>query len=715
MSRLILLLLFTPSFISAQTLMKGHVVDPFGNPVASANVFLEGTYDGATSGDEGTFSFLTYEEGEFDLVVTHLEFADARLLLMVEGDSVLVEVILEAEERSTDAVVIAAGSFSAGDKKKGVVLSKLDILTTAGSDGDIYGALQTLPGTQTVGESGQLFVRGGAAYETRTFIDGMLVAQPYGTRLPDLPARGRFSPTLFSGTLFSTGAYSAEYGQALSSALILETEDLPAENVTSLSLMTVGLGAAHTQRWENASAQVSVNYSNLKPYLSLVPQNTEWGAAPQSGEVMTNLRWKTGPVGMLKVLALGSWSKAGMSRGSLDQVGNTESFEIQNRYGTGMITWNGLVNNSWLIDAGVSVSRNEEPLLLDSASLHTNQTFYQARVTGKKSLSNQLYLKTGLSYWGSKDDQTFTPHGESGAEWGFQESLTAAFSEADWQPIPSLAVRFGVRAEHSLVLNVVNLAPRFAVAYSVGEKGQVSLAGGRFFQNPQEPYLRLSQPLKSERADHLLINYQWQTNRRTFRVEGYLKQYASLATSSRELLIPGVEVGNQGAGYARGIDVFWRDRETFDLMDYWVSYSFLDTRRQYQHIGEQVVPTFASAHNLSIVAKRYIPEITSQVGFTYSYASPRPFHNPNLQGWNQGRTPAFNNLSLNVSYLTHLFDHFTVIYASVSNVLGQAQIFGYRYATQPDAEGVYASEAILPPARRFAFIGVFVSIGGTQF
>ena len=36
----------------------------------------------------------------------------------------------------------------------------MDIVTTAGSAGNIIAALETLPGTQTVGESGRLFVRG---------------------------------------------------------------------------------------------------------------------------------------------------------------------------------------------------------------------------------------------------------------------------------------------------------------------------------------------------------------------------------------------------------------------------------------------------------------------------------------------------------------------------------------------------------------------------
>lgn len=715
MKRLLLLFLLLPVTLVAQSVVSGEILDSDGEVVVSANVYLEGTYDGATSNESGIFSFVSSESGAQTLVVKHLEYAEIRQAVSLSNDSLFVQILMNSAERSTEAVVIAAGAFSAGDKKKGVVLSKLDILTTAGSDGDIYGALQTLPGTQTVGESGQLFVRGGAAYETRSFIDGMLVAQPYGSRLPDLPARGRFSPTLFSGTLFSTGAYSAEYGQALSSALILETEDLPAESVTGISLMTVGGGLSHTERWENSSAQVSANYNNLGPYLSLIPQNTSWKTVPQGGDVMGNFRIKTGPVGMLKVLTMGSWSKAGMSRTALDQSGNVESFDIQNTYGTGMVSWNGLIANKWLIDAGVSASRNEEPLALDSADFTTDQNFYQARITGKRSINSKIYLKTGASLWWSDDEQSFVPHGTEGISWGYQEQLSSAFAEVDWQPANQLAIRLGLRAEHSQLLDDVNLAPRFALAYGIGEKGQISLAGGRFFQSPQDPYLRLAQPLAFERADHLLLNYQWQSNRRTLRVEGYWKEYQSLTTSDQLMIIPGATIQNAGSGYARGMDFFWRDRETFDLLDYWVSYSYLDTEREYAHFDESVIPTFASKHNLSVVAKRYIPKITSQVGLTYSMASPRPYHDPNLEGWNLGRTPAYHNLALNISYLTNIFDQFTVVYASVSNVLGSEQIFGYRFSETPASDGQYESEAIIPPAKRFAFVGVFISIGGNQF
>src|SRR5690606_36388454 len=145
-----------------------------------------------------------------------------------------------------DAVVITAGVFEASDEIKHATLKPLDIVTTAGATGDVTGALNTLPGTQKVGETGRLFVRGGADSEPRTFIDGMWVQDRYYSTGGNIPGRGRCSPFLFKGTNFSTGGYSAEYSQALSSTLSMKTTDFPANNKTDISLMSIGIAAAQT-------------------------------------------------------------------------------------------------------------------------------------------------------------------------------------------------------------------------------------------------------------------------------------------------------------------------------------------------------------------------------------------------------------------------------------------------------------------------------------
>jgi outer membrane receptor for ferrienterochelin and colicin len=62
--------------------------------------------------------------------------------------------------------------------KANSVLTPLDIVTTAGSMGNIIAAMGKLPGAQIAGENGRLMVRGGDPSETQTLINGILVNQP---------------------------------------------------------------------------------------------------------------------------------------------------------------------------------------------------------------------------------------------------------------------------------------------------------------------------------------------------------------------------------------------------------------------------------------------------------------------------------------------------------------------------------------------------------
>ncbi|MBP8066821.1 MAG: TonB-dependent receptor, partial [Flavobacterium sp.] len=231
--------LFFSFSLMAQTSLSGKVTDNKGKPIEGANVFLEGAYDGTTTDANGDFSFSTPEKGEQVLVITYLSFETTRIPIVMESYEPKT-VKLRESVNTLDAVVISAGTFKAGDNSKASALKPLDIVTTAGAVGDIIGALQTLPGAQIVGESGRLFVRGGESDETQTYIDGIRVAQPYGATANNLPTRGRFSPFLFSGMTFSTGGYSAEFGDALSSVLLLNTINEPNDEQTDMAYMTLG-------------------------------------------------------------------------------------------------------------------------------------------------------------------------------------------------------------------------------------------------------------------------------------------------------------------------------------------------------------------------------------------------------------------------------------------------------------------------------------------
>ena len=252
----------------AQQQISGVVKDPSGNAVAGANVYLVGTYDGASTADDGSFSFESEETGQQTLSVSYIGFETLELTAEVKSMQKL-ELKLREDLNALETVVLSAGTFEAGDNSKVSVLKPLDVVTTASALGDFVGALQTLPGTTTVSEDGRLFVRGGDTGETQIFIDGIRVFTPYTPTTNNIPTRGRYSPFLFDGITFSTGGYSAEFGQGLSSVLLLNTIDEPLQNKTDIALMTVGGSLGHTKLWEKSSVSVNASYINLAPYFYL--------------------------------------------------------------------------------------------------------------------------------------------------------------------------------------------------------------------------------------------------------------------------------------------------------------------------------------------------------------------------------------------------------------------------------------------------------------
>jgi outer membrane cobalamin receptor len=216
--------------------------------------------------------------------------------------------------------------------------------------------------------------------------------------------------------------------------------------------------------------------------------------------------------------------------------------------------------------------------------------------------------------------------------------------------------------------------------------------------------LRLNPSINEEKADHYIFNYQLIENNRTFRAEIYYKKYNDLIKyiNAEKTLI-----NSDGFGYAKGFELFWRDNQTINNFDYWVSYSYLNTERNYLDFPVQSTPTFASAHNFSVVGKYFFSRLKSQVGATYSFASGRPYNNPNEDGFNASKTKSYQDLSLNVAYLPRPE---VILYFSITNLLGRDNIFGYEYGDTINENGLYNSRAIRQPAPRFLFVGIFITL-----
>lgn len=719
--------------LSAQIIISGKIKDTKGHPVAGASISLKSTYDGATSDSAGAYYFSTNEKGEQVFAVTCVGYNAFEQKIAIGKDPIKIDVSVKEQLSELKAVTITAGTFAAGDSKRGAVLSSLDVATTAGSNADITAALKTLPGAQQVGEQEGLFVRGGAGYEAKQYIDGTLVNNPYYSSVPDIAQRGRFSPFLFKGTVFSTGGYSALYGQALSSVVLLESIDLPekSEIDATISPLVIGAGTQQLAKDKKYSWGASYNYVNVGPYFSLVKQTPDYFKLPQFHSGDANFRIKTKNGGMIKYYTTFSYSQLGLRRPDIDSAYYKNAFGLTNHNWYNNLSWREHLSNGWKMNlaAGYSTNnddilqqvqgQNNKPLQFDypaawwmqakNFTLTNRQDLSQVKAVFEKKLGGISYLRFGSEYQYAYNSTLFndTLH-------KFSDNYMALFAESDIYITNELAAQLGLRFENSSILGKADLAPRVSLAYKTGEHAQISAAYGIFYQKPENAQLMYTTNLGYTKAAHYIINYQKMTRDQVLRIEAYYKKYDNLVEMA-PLSYNYYSYNNNGDGYAKGVELFWRDKKTFKNFDYWISYSYLDTKRQFLNYPMQLMPTFAAKHTASIVAKRFFTDIKMGANLTYSFATGRPYYNFMIDNAkffiaDQGMTKDYHSLNFSAEYVPSVGKKnartFVVLFASVTNLLGYNPVYGYNYSYSG-----LVKQPIEPPAKRFYFIGCFLSWG----
>ncbi|WP_299215480.1 TonB-dependent receptor [uncultured Dokdonia sp.] len=690
-----------------QATVSGKVTDNKGIPIEGANIYLDGTYDGASSTVDGTFSFTTSETGDQVLIVTFLSYEPYSYFGPVSSMKEL-PIKLKEDVNSLDAVVISAGSFEASDNSKISVLKPLDVVTTASALGDFVGALQTLPGTTTVAEDGRLFVRGGDAGETQIFIDGIRVFTPYTPTTNNIPTRGRYSPFLFDGITFSTGGYSAEYGEALSSVLLLNTVDEPDQNKTDISVMSVGGGVGLTRKWEKSSLSLSTSYINLAPYIAAYPDRNDWSKPFEalSGEAV--YRYRTND-GLFKLYTAFDTSNFELNQEDINLEDGVD-FALKNSNLYVNTSYTGVLSDTWSIQTGGSYTYAKTDVGIITNDINNTENSAHVKLKFKKRFSNRFKISMGVEQFITDFNEDFTGVFDTQTirdTYGYDSNISALFTEADVIFSKKLALKAGLRGSYSDLVNQLTVSPRVSLAYKTGSKSQLSFAYGDFYQNPTNDFLKFSQELEAQKTQHYILNYQYNNNGRIFRAEAYRKTYDRLVTFDTEFASTESVFENGGNGFAQGLDVFWRDNTSIKSMDYWISYSFLDTERQYLNFPERATPSFANTHNFSAVAKYFITDWKSQVGFSYQYGSGRTYTNPNTSGFLQEETKSFNSISLNWAYL---ISQQKILYVSVNNVLGFNNVNGFQYSNTPNTNGTFERRALTPAADQFFFVGFFWTI-----
>lgn len=703
-----------------QTVLKGKVLDEKGMGLHGANISIKGAYDGATADADGNFQFKTFEKNEQVINVSFVGYETYNQKVTL--NSGVLELCIKMRETANElnTVTVTAGTFEASDEKKTTLIKPIDIVTTAGGAADITQTMILLtPGSQRNGESTGLFVRGGSAQESKILIDGLTVQNAYNTSSPDVAARSRFAPFQFKGSAFSTGGYSAQYGQALSAVLQMNTTDLATESgyVVNLNLAQASVG--YTQLSDNHSINGTIAYNNLTPLFSVYPQNINWLKIPEQLNISTSYRLKPSAGENFKADIIYGKSASGMMFKNSEDNNKLTEYGIKNDNLLITSTYQKALDKEalWLLKSGASYSYNFDDLRAGTLKLGKIEQRSQFRSTITRSFEGNNNLLLGIeghsASYGLMIDTTAQTESKK-YNYSLTDNYGALFSESEFYITRKLAGRVGVRGEYSSLASGFNVAPRFSLAYKTGQYSQVSVAGGKFYQTPDYQYYYRNKTLQYENATHAVLNYQLIKNKRTFRVEGYYKNYANLVREyaptsgyfdANPQRFPNGKTDNTGFGFAQGIDVFFRDSKTIKNGDLWVNYSYCDSKRLFGNYLTEAQPTFVSNHNLNVVYKHFIAKPMMTISATYSYTSGRPYYNPNNPNFLSERTPDVHNTSLWVNYLTNIKGNFMVIYLSVDNILGSERIYNYRYS----ADGKTRT-SITPSANRMILIGTYITI-----
>lgn len=724
---------FISSGVFSQTVIRGWVKDSKMKPLAGASIAVKNGYDGAVADSAGNYSFSTTDKGSDTIIITIAGYDTLEKVVVLSNEPVSVNAVLKEQFNELRAVTITAGSFSAGDNKKGVVMSSLDILTTS-TNADISSAMRTLPGTQQNGEQAGLFVHGGTAGETAQYMDGAIIANPYYSGGPQIMQRGRFDPRLFSGTMFATGGYSALYGNAMSSVLLMNSNDLPDKSEFEIDASPIAYLDVRTQQLakdKQSAFGASYNYINVWPEMQALPTYYHITNTPVYHTANFYYHRKT-KGGMIKYYTEFSHNDVGYQWQDIDSLYLHDRIHVKNNNWYNNLNWTQSLGNRWKMMWANSFSINGDnierkildnagsPVTFDQSAFWMNNKIFnylnttdnlQSRLVFEKRLKHLNAVRFGGEY---DYDHTNIAYNQKPVK--YHDNYGALFAESDIYFTNDFMLKAGVRGERSALVGETKVTPRISTAYKVGDNAQLSAAYGIFYQKPDENYMLYNRNLKFSRSDQYILNYQRSTNNQILRVEAYYKKYSDLIK-----LIPATQVNdypynNNGNGHAEGLDLFWKDQKTFPFK-YWLSYSYIYTRRNFLNYATALQPDFITPHTFSAVVQQFIPNIKTQVNFSYSFATGRPYYyfQPDLNSrtyslTHQEKTSDYNNLDFSIDYLPDFAKKnkkMTVMFvATVKNILGLQQLYTYNYSYN----GSY-KQPVWPISKQQYFIGVFFNFG----
>ncbi len=666
---------------------------------------------GATVEVDGCIVAVSDERGVFEIVVT--SGAAARLRVALDGfephESQLAPGVSHVEITLVVRGIEDRVRVTARPPRPPVdpvfARQPIDVYRTPGAQGDLFRALQALPGVAAPDDAAGLFVRGGDVSEVLVSLDDAVIAHPYRYETPTGGFRGAVDPLLITGIAFSTGGFSARHGNALSAVMDLRGLDRPELPEVSGTFGLAGAAASiGVPVRDRAGVRAAVNRTFTDLLFAVNGSPRRFEPAPGGWDGSLGLSWDVEGVGRFKAFGMTQRDSVGLEA---EQDAFAGWLSASNRHSFVSGRWDGAIGQ-WVTAATFGNDRYTRRTDVGVLDLGVRDETQSWRVDAARPGGAHVDWRIGAN--GALTRATITGDvpmsgGDLGGVSGvspfhvdLQDWYAGTYLEAT-TTLGIVSTTAGARVDRFGLAQATTIDPRLNVRVALGRSRAMRYATGIYHQAPAAAYydrVRGAERLSPMRAVHHVIGYE--TGREAeglyLRIEGYVKQYRDLPL---ENALDG-RYSSAGHGWSRGIDLFVQRRSSrLDLRGIasWLGarrrWTPADQRNRYDVPEGLWRPDFEIPWSLQLVATVPVGSGVAVAG-SWRTAAGRP-HTPVVgalrvdEGYapifgaiNSERLPRYERLDLSVSWLFPAGVGAVVFFASLDNALDRANFFDYRYA-----------------------------------
>jgi hypothetical protein len=721
-----MVLLCLCGMIYAQTgHLAGRVTDASSTlPMGNVNVIIQELEQGAFTNDKGEYYLTNVPVGSYTLRFQRIGYKPAVQTDVIIRSSRTTSQNMQLQRQMIEIAGVSntIEYFAATEEEKTSVInfSHEEIRRAPGAAGDVSRIMLSLPSVAQVNDqSNNLIVRGGNPMENAFIIDNIEV--PNINHFPHQGSSGGpigiLNVDFIEDVTFSTGGFSAQYGDKLSSIMQIDFRDANQREFDGqLDFNWAGFGGIlEGPLSKKCSAMLAVKRSYLQYVIDTF--DTGSSSAPSYGDAQVKILYQFSPLQKLSFLGIladdhNAPDQENAMDNAMSHFGNQDLYQ-----GTGGVNWKAVWNAQLHSNTSLAYTYNDydedfyETYTGDYAIQNrTLEQEYKLRNSNHATLRDNLSLDFGgelKHLYHSYDNwlaETTNATGDTipalSMNKDVQGTKVGGFISCDYSPLQYISLTAGLRADYFSYNDELNIAPRLSCKWQLSDFTTFNASWGTYYQSL--PLLLLAQnsandELRNPRAIHYIIGMEHLLSADTrLVIEAYQKEYARFPMDESQ---PGLFIldddffnnyetlSDEGRALSRGVEFLVQKKLAKNIYGLasatWFrsSYKGLDGTWRDRNYDNQLIVSAEGG---------YKPTPGWELSLRWIYAGGVPYTpldvEKSMQNHygvldaeqiNSQRYPDYHSLNLRVDRRWFFAKTNLVFYASVWNAYGQKNIAEY--------------------------------------